>query len=126
MQKRDRYIVDKKIKRRRKFLRSLPTKAEYVLWQELRRKLLGYKFRRQVSIGKFIVDFYCHELRLVIEVDGPIHEDQIEYDNQRQKFLESRGYIVIRFLNDEVLFDRDVVLQCIEDWCCILDRSICS
>lgn len=124
MQKRDRYIIDELTKQRRKNLRKDPTKAEYVLWQELRRQKLGYKFRRQTSIGKFIVDFYCHELRLIIEVDGPYHLDdwQKEYDKKREDYLRKRGYVVIRFKNDEVLFERDRAMGIIGGWCAVLEK----
>ncbi len=100
-------------------LRNNTTHSEYVLWQELRKQKLGYKFRRQVSIGAFIVDFYCHELRLIIEVDGWVHEEeyQKEYDERRQFWLEERGYMIIRFLNDEVLFERDSVIEKIKHKC---------
>ena len=98
-------------KERRRSLRSQPTKAEYVLWQEIRREKLGYKFRRQFSIEKFIVDFYCHELRLIIEVDGPVHTEQLRYDKLREYFLEARRYTVLRYKNDQVLFERENVLQ---------------
>ena len=119
MSKRDRYIIDDLTKQRRKRLRIGPTKAEYVLWQDLRRQKTGYKFRRQTSIDKFIVDFYCHELRLAIEVDGSIHLDdfQAEYDRRREEFLRRRGYVVIRFKNDEVLFERERVMGVIDEWC---------
>jgi very-short-patch-repair endonuclease len=72
-----------------------------------------------VSIGAFIVDFYCHELRLIIEVDGWVHEEeyQKEYDERRQFWLEKRGYMIIRFLNDEVLFERDSVMELIKKKC---------
>ncbi len=121
--KRDRNIQDEQKKEFRRRLRRRNTKAEYVLWQELRASKRDWKFRRQVGIGKFIVDFYCHELRLIIELDGPIHQYQKEYDRRRQSWLESRGYIVIRFLNDEILFERDIALQCIDDWCEMLSEA---
>lgn len=123
MNKRDRYLPDDEGKKFRRFLRSIPTKAEYILWQELRGEKLGYKFRRQVSIGNsYVVDFYCHELRLIIEIDGYIHDDtSVEaYDERRETWLTKQGYTVIRFTNDQVLFERDVVILCIEDWCYIL------
>lgn len=95
------------------------TRGEYVLWQELRRRKLGYKFRRQVSIGKFIVDFYCHPIRLIVEVDGWFHEDgnQEVYDRQRDRWLQSHGYTVIHFLNDQVLSELDKVLARLQDEC---------
>lgn len=114
--KRDRNIQDEQKKEYRRRLRRKNTKAEAVLWQELRASKRGVKFRRQVSIGPYIVDFYCHECRLVVELDGPIHEDEDwkEYDVRRQAWIESQGYIVIRFLNDEVLFEREDVLRQID------------
>lgn len=108
---------------RRKNLRRTQTKAEYVLWQELRRKALGYTFRRQFQIGIYIVDFYCHELKLIIELDGPIHERQKEYDEKRQGWLERQGFLVLRFKNDEVLFERERILDEIGQICYTLVRS---
>jgi very-short-patch-repair endonuclease len=120
MKQRDLYRHnDEQKKKQRRMLRNNTTHSEYVLWQELRKQKLGYKFRRQVSIGAFIVDFYCHELRLIIEVDGWVHEEeyQKEYDERRQFWLEKRGYMIIRFLNDEVLFERDSVIEKIKQKC---------
>lgn len=80
-----------KIELARRF-RKNPTASEAILWEALRnRKLAGYKFRRQHPIQGFIVDFYCHEARLVVEVDGPIHEEQREYDQARQAIIEAEG-----------------------------------
>jgi primosomal protein N' (replication factor Y) (superfamily II helicase) len=93
-------------------MRHEPTEAENLLWQHLRDKRLdGYKFRRQHSIGKFIVDFYCAEAQLVLEVDGEIHQYTQEEDALRQAFLEHEGYRVIRFTNQEILADVNHVLQ---------------
>lgn len=114
---RDRYQQDETLKKRRRSLRLLGTKVEYVLWQELRKQKFGWKFRRQVSIGKFIVDFYCHELHLIIELDGPIHAYQKEYDKKREAWLVTQGYTVLRFLNDEALFVRESVLEIILKTC---------
>ena len=74
------------------------------------------KFRRQNSIGNYIVDFFCYEKKLVIELDGQPHfeENNIEYDLNRTKYLESLGLMVIRFENQEVLYDTDRVLKEIE------------
>ena len=93
--------------------RSKPTKAENLLWQCLRRhQLHGLSFRRQHSIGQFIVDFYCARAKLVIEIDGPIHQYQTEEDVIRQEFLESLNLKVIRFPNDSVLNNvKDVIRQ---------------
>ncbi len=92
-------------------LRNNATKAERVLWTELRARKCGYKFRRQYQVKKYIIVFYCHELRLGIELDGPIHAEQREYDAHRQEQIESQGVRVIRYLNDEVLFDREAVMS---------------
>ena len=94
-------------------MRKNPTPAEDALWQHLRHKQLGVKFRRQHAIEHFIVDFYAREPRLIIEVDGPIHETQKEYDAARQAFLESLGYRVLRFTNEQVLQDIHTVLAAI-------------
>ncbi len=102
---------------RRKKLRLRATKAEKVLWQELKDKKLGYKFRRQFQIKKYIVDFYCHELRLVIELDGPIHQYQQKYDKLRTRNLEKLGLLVIRYINDKVLFEREKTLSELQMTC---------
>ncbi|MFU8827215.1 MAG: endonuclease domain-containing protein [Brevefilum sp.] len=97
-----------------RYMRQNPTKAENLLWQELRaRKLGGFKFRRQHPIGTFIVDFYCPERKLVIEIDGPVHLQQIAYDSERETYLQRLGYYIIRFENDEVIFRIERVLKII-------------
>src|SRR6266480_5846198 len=91
-----------KTKRTRKNLRQSSTAAEAVLWTYLqKRKLLGKKFRRQSSVGPYIVDFYCAECRLVVELDGAPHFGAAagEYDEQRTEYLEKAGLTVIRFEN---------------------------
>ena len=113
---------DNTTREKRKKPRSLPTKAEYVLWQELREQKIGYRFRRQVSIDAFIVDFYCHELKLIIEVDGPIHEEQKEYDYEREEYLKNLGYFILRFTNEEVLFCRENTILKIKDICNTISR----
>jgi very-short-patch-repair endonuclease len=91
--------------------RRSPTPAEDRLWQRLRnRQIEGLKFRRQHPIDRFIVDFYCVEAALVIEVDGPIHEYSPEQDAVRQEFLESLGLWVLRFTNERVMDDLDGVV----------------
>jgi putative DNA methylase len=86
--------------------RKEPTLSEGLMWQALRnRKLDGYKFRRQQSIGTFVVDFFCGEKRLVVEVDGLIHESQVEADRQRQELLESLGVRVVRLKSKQVEAD---------------------
>ena len=98
-------------------LRKQMTPAERALWQRLRRNQLdGWHFRRQHPVGGFIVDFFCAKAKLVIEVDGPIHEKQRAYDAERTQLLESlKDYRVIRFTNDEVLNDIDSVLAKIRE-----------
>ncbi len=84
----------------RKKLRNEPTEAEVFLWQKLKNKQLnGYKFRRQYGIGEYVVDFYCVEARLAIEVDGPIHdgEENAANDADRQKNIEALALRIIRF-----------------------------
>ena len=92
--------------------RSRATPAEVALWEQLRnRGLGGFRFRRQHAIGRFIVDFYCIEAGLVIEVDGPIHLRQTVEDAEREAELELRGLRVIRFRNDEVVQETASVLE---------------
>ena len=93
-------------------MRKNPTPAEDRLWQRLRKhQLCDTKFRRQHAIGPFIVDFYARAPRLIIEVDGPIHERQREDDAARQAHLESLGYRVLRFTNEQVLEETEAVLD---------------
>jgi len=93
-------------------LRIDSTEAERLLWQRLRnRQLGGNKFRRQVTIGPFIVDFACIDACLIVEIDGGQHSE--ERDAARTAFLQSKGYRVIRFWNNEVLENIDGVLQSI-------------
>jgi len=82
---------DPKLKARARHLRKNSTLSEILLWQQIKNKALGVQFHRQVSLDKYIVDFYCHELMLTIEIDGPIHdhEEVTKYDLRRQKRLES-------------------------------------
>ena len=95
-------------------LRSNMTGPEAQLWSRLRaRQLQGLKFRRQHGIGPYIVDFYCPEQSLVIEVDGDSHADanQILKDRQREKYLQSLGLHVIRYINDDILKNLDGVME---------------
>ena len=89
------------------------TEAEKLLWKRLRNKQVkGYRFRRQHPVGQFVVDFFCYEAKLVIELDGEIHNDpyQMERDKERTKILESMGLTEIRFRNIEVFNNPDVVV----------------
>ena len=92
-------------------MRQMPTAAEDSLWDRVRSKrLAGHKFRRQHPIGRFIVDFYCVERGLAIEVDGTIHELQAEEDRARREYLEQRGIRFLRFGNEAILNDIEQVL----------------
>ncbi len=98
--------------------RHLNTAAEGVLWQHLRgRKQLGFKFRRQHPIDRYVVDFYCHECGLILEADGFVHQenDNPEYDTERTAYLNHLGLTVLRFTNDDILFRTENVLLMIRD-----------
>jgi len=95
-------------------LRKKMTHAEQLLWECLRdRRLAGLKFRRQHAIGRYIVDFYCHEHRLIVELEGSVHDrpEQTEYDKVRKRELEAQGFRILTFRNEEVLNDPESVLQ---------------
>jgi very-short-patch-repair endonuclease len=85
------------------------TLAEKVLWNFIKRNQLGVKFRRQQVIDDYIVDFVCLDLNLVIEVDGPSHLDQVEYDQNRTLILNSIGFEVVRFTNEEIIGNPNLV-----------------
>ena len=95
-------------------LRAEQTQAEAALWQLLRnRKLIGGKFRRQVPVGRYVADFYCHERKLIIELDGCVHSDpdQRIHDHNRDTFLRSLGLRILRISNEEALGDPQKVLD---------------
>ena len=93
-------------------MRTDPTPAERVLWNELRgNRLCGVPVRRQYPVDRFVLDFYCASRKLAIEVDGEIHDDQHEQDQARTEALAVRGIRVIRFRNDDVLNRLESVLQ---------------
>jgi very-short-patch-repair endonuclease len=99
-------------------LRKQPTVAEKTLWQAIRKKQLGgFSYRRQHVIHYFIVDFYCPQAKLAIEIDGDIHRFQAEYDKARQEYLTDHSYRMIRFDNHEVLNDLESVLSRLLDSC---------
>ena len=88
--------------------------AEVLLWKLLRnRSIAGAKFRRQHPIGRYILDFYCDEKKLAIELDGGQHADQSEYDQQRDEFLNALGIRVLRFWNSQMLQETESVLEVI-------------
>ncbi len=90
------------LKTRRTDLRKSSTDEEEILWQALRRKNLGYKFKRQHSVGPYILDFYCATKKLAIELDGSQHKDNKDYDMERTNFLNDKNIKVLRFWNKEV------------------------
>ena len=99
---------------KRRLLRKHSTKEEIILWERLKnRKFHNIKFRRQHGIGEYIVDFYCKELNLVIELDGNQHYEKynLEYDEIRTEFLNSLGLKVIRFDNKKILNNIEDVLE---------------
>ena len=105
---------EKILESRRRDLRVKQTEAEKILWQKLRsRQIDGFKFFRQYSIGKYIADFYCSELRLVIELDGSHHyeENVFEYDKIREEFMKSLDIKTIRFNNLDVFKNLDEVME---------------
>ena len=101
---------------RSKQLRQQMTSEEKILWEQLRRnKLKGLHFRRQQIIDGFIVDFYCHKARLVIEVDGEVHNQQLESDQERDQILSARELKIVRVTNQEVKNNLQEVLDKIID-----------
>jgi very-short-patch-repair endonuclease len=91
-------------------LRKKLTPAERKLWARVRNDQLGVTFRRQHAIGNFIPDFVCIEKKLILELDGSQHLEQVEYDSERTKYFETLGYKVIRFWNNDVMKNIDSVL----------------
>jgi very-short-patch-repair endonuclease len=90
------------------------TDAEQHLWQYLkRRQIATVKFRRQEPIGEFIVDFVCFERGVIVELDGGQHAEQLAYDEQRTVWLESQGFCVLRFWNNDVLANTEAVVETI-------------
>ena len=107
------------LRQRARELRQPQTPAETTLWRYLRNRNLGYKFRRQHPIAQFIIDFYCAETKLCIEIDGSQHfePDQAAYDQARTEYLQELGYTVIRFTNDDVRYKIHAVAEEIRNTC---------
>ena len=106
--------MNKLLKERSRDLRKNLTDVEQKLWQKLRSKQInGHKFRRQFILGNYIVDFICLDKRLIIEVDGGQHMDNVSYDSQRDEWLKSQNFKVLRFWNNQVLNETDSVLEVI-------------
>ncbi|MCK5125170.1 MAG: endonuclease domain-containing protein [candidate division Zixibacteria bacterium] len=107
---------NQKFKYRRQLLRNNATRAEQLLWNKLkRRRLNGLKFRRQYSIGQYIVDFYLPSHKLAIEIDGPTHlsNQSILKDKTRTRFLKNNGISLLRYGNNEIYEGMENVLQSI-------------
>jgi very-short-patch-repair endonuclease len=108
-------IYNKKVyKEKRRVLRKNMTKAEVLLWLELKnRKILGQRFLRQYGVLSYVVDNYCPKVKLAVEVDGATHqsEEEIEYDKIRQEKLEQYGITFLRFTNAEVYDDRYNIVE---------------
>lgn len=100
-----------------KHLRKNMTDAETILWMYLKTGINGCKIRRQHPIGSYIADFYCHKAKLIIELDGGIHDrpEVKEIDETRQKELERKGYVVIRFTNQDVIKNPEEVIKIITE-----------
>jgi very-short-patch-repair endonuclease len=108
-----------KLKERARQLRNNMTKGEVILWQRLKkRQMMGYDFDRQRPIDQFIVDFYCKSLALAIEVDGDVHDSEAaqQYDVERQAQLEALGVRFLRFRDEDVRRNTNIVCQTIADW----------
>jgi very-short-patch-repair endonuclease len=96
-------------------MRENPTESERILWERISNNKIGYKFRRQHIISRFIVDFYCIEKNIAVELDGDIHGTQKERDTERDKILCSLGVNILRFKNESVLNNLDDVINIIRD-----------
>ena len=97
-------------------LRKNPTEAERTLWKHLRlRQLVGRKFRRQQPLGDHVVDFVCFEKKVIVELDGGQHAEQVAPDAQRTAWLGAQGFRVLRFWNHEVLRDMEAVKEAIRE-----------
>jgi very-short-patch-repair endonuclease len=102
----------REIVQRARALRKTPTDAERTMWQALRGKQIeGFRFRRQRPIGKYIVDFVCLDAKLVVELDGGQHAEQLQYDKRRTVALKKEGFRVLRFWNNEVFENLAGVLE---------------
>ena len=105
------------LKEKARELRNNSTTIEIKLWKFLKgRQMCGYDFHRQKPLGDYIVDFFCNELMLAIEIDGISHDGREKYDKQRQEELEKNGIKFLRFDDDEVFYNIEKVLNAIENW----------
>ncbi len=108
---------NRNLKQRSRNLRNESTLGEILLWKHLRaRQMRGFQFNRQKPLGKFVVDFYCKSLYLVIEVDGSSHDGREEYDRDREIDLQKLGLTILRFPDRDVRKNIRGVLKAIEGW----------
>ena len=105
------------LEERAREFRKNPTPAEAVLWKELKANRTGFHFRRQQVVTPFIVDFYCHEASLVVEVDGDVHDLRPDADRERTEYLTGLGLFVIRFRDEEIMNQTSSVVARISDTC---------
>lgn len=106
------------VKEKRQDLRNEMTPAEVLAWARLRRKqVMGYRFRRQYSVGPYILDFYCPSLKLAVEIDGDSHlgEEAQAYDRERQSSIEALGIQFLRFTNGEVFENMEGVMETVRE-----------
>src|SRR3989338_7288351 len=110
---------------KRRELRRGQTKAEWELWKMLRARQLGVRFRRQYNIDYYIVDFYCHELKLIIELDGWVHgeDEQRKHDATRELYLKKQGYHIIRYRNEQIKYEFNAVMDDIVSRITLLQRT---
>ena len=110
---------------KRRILRTNMTFCERLVWVFLRKKQYGYRFLRQYSVDHYVIDFYCPKLKLAVEIDGDVHEqeDQKKYDEVRQKYLEEFGIKFVRITNEELLGNPNKAFAKIEDAIKILERK---
>lgn len=112
---------------RARSLRKNMTEAESQVWRILRsHQISGYKFRRQVPIGRYIADFVCHGARLIVEMDGGQHDRSSLRKAERSMFLQNEGYRILRFWNNEVLVNFDGVYKTLADALCRVTPSLPS
>ena len=100
----------------RRELRKRATPQEIILWSRIRRKSLGVAFRRQYSVGNYILDFFCIEKKIAIEIDGWQHKEADNYDKKRSEYLEGLGITVLRFWNNEVNDNLEGVILRIQEY----------
>jgi len=102
-----------RMKGRRRILRNKPTKFEDLMWNELRDRKLGFKFKRQYSLGNYVADFFCREKKLAVEIEGEVHRRASvqKYDVYRIRYMGALGVRVVRIQNEEIIKNLDQVLK---------------